>query len=68
MPRPKRADEKDASFHALKRSNGRWTLFRKDADCEVFESILSEGLPLFLCRILACQLMPPSLAPGAATQ
>ncbi|TWU15039.1 hypothetical protein Pla52o_55760 [Novipirellula galeiformis] len=32
MPRPKRADEKDAIYHALNRGNGRWTIFHKDAD------------------------------------
>ncbi|GAA4456425.1 transposase [Novipirellula rosea] len=58
MPRPKRADEKDAIYHAWNRGNGRTTIFHKDADYEAFENILSEGLQLYPCRILAYQLMP----------
>lgn len=58
MPRPKRADEKDAIYHALNRANGRSTIFQKDADYEAFENILAEGLPKYPCRILSYQLMP----------
>ncbi|TWU36503.1 Transposase IS200 like protein [Novipirellula aureliae] len=58
MPRPKRADEKDAIYHALNRGNGRSTIFKKDADYEAFENILAEGLTRSSCRILSYQLMP----------
>ncbi len=39
MPRPKRADEKDAIYHALNRGNGRWTIFHKDADDKALDQI-----------------------------
>ncbi len=58
MPRPKRADEKNAIYHALNRGNGRSTLFHKDGDYEAFENILAEGLLRYPCKILAYQLMP----------
>ncbi|MCD0463180.1 transposase [Roseiconus lacunae] len=58
MPRPKRADEKNAIYHAFNRGNARSTIFHKDADYEAFENILSEGLERYPCRILAYQLMP----------
>ncbi|TWT78825.1 hypothetical protein CA13_02220 [Planctomycetes bacterium CA13] len=46
MPRPKRADEKDALYQALNWGNGRSTISHKEADYEAFENILSEGLQL----------------------
>lgn len=58
MPRPKRADEAGAIYHALNRGNARATIFQKDADFEAFENILAEGLERYPCRILAYQLMP----------
>ena len=58
MPRPKRADEKNALYHALKRGNGRSTIFHKPEDYDAFENILAEGLRRYPCRILAYQLMP----------
>ena len=40
MPRPKRADEKNAIYHALNRGNGPSVIFQKDGDYEAFENIL----------------------------
>ena len=57
MPRPKRADEKNAIYHALNRGNGRSVIFHEDADYEAFESILAEALVRYPCRILSYQLM-----------
>lgn len=58
MPRPKRADEKHAIYHALNRGNGRSTIFHKDADYEAFEGIVAEGIERYPCQVLAYQLMP----------
>ncbi|OYP31620.1 transposase [Rhodopirellula sp. MGV] len=58
MPRPKRADEKNAIYHALNRGNARATIFHKVADYEAFENILAEGTRRYPCRVLAYQLMP----------
>ena len=58
MPRPKRADEKNAIYHALNRGNGRSVIFHKEGDYEAFENILAEGLVRYPCRILSYQLMP----------
>ncbi|WP_315851427.1 transposase [Rhodopirellula sp. MGV] len=69
MPRPKRADKKNAIYHALNRGNARSTIFHKDADYEAFENILAEGTRRYPCRVLAYQLMPnhwhPVLQPTA---
>jgi putative transposase len=58
MPRPKRADQADAIYHALNRGNARATIFRKDADYEAFEPILAEGLDQYPVRLICYQLMP----------
>jgi len=58
MPRPKRADEKNAIYHALNRGNGRSVIFHKEGDYEAFENVLAEGLVRYPCRILSSQLMP----------
>jgi len=55
MPRPKRADEKNAIYHALNRGNGPSVIFQKDGDYEAFENILAEGLARYPCRILSYQ-------------
>ena len=56
MPRPRRADEANAIYHALNRGNLRATIFHKDGDYIAFEKILGEGLQLYqvelLCYIL----------------
>ena len=58
MPRPKRADEKNAIYHALNRGNGRSAIFHKEGDYEAFENILAEGIVRYPCRILSYQLLP----------
>jgi putative transposase len=58
MPRPPRADEAGGLYHALNRGNSRAAIFRKDADFEAFENILSEGLERFQINLFAYQLMP----------
>ena len=58
MPRPKRADEANGIYHALNRGNARSAIFKKDADYNAFEQILSEGLERYPCNILSYQLMP----------
>ena len=58
MPRPKRADEAGAIYHALNRGNARTPIFHKDGDFLAFERILAEGLEQFAVSILAYQLMP----------
>ena len=58
MPRPKRADEAHAIYHALNRGNARANLFDKPDDYAAFERILAQGLQRYPCQILAYQLMP----------
>jgi putative transposase len=57
MPRPPRADEAGGLYHALNRGNARTDIFRKDADFEAFERILSEGLERYDVQLLAYQLL-----------
>jgi len=58
MPRSKRADEKNAIYHALNRGNVRSVIFQKDGDYEAFENILAARLVRYPCQILSYQLMP----------
>lgn len=58
MPRPRRADEAGALYHALNRGNARRTIFHKDEDYAAFERILAEGLARYTVRLLGYQLMP----------
>jgi putative transposase len=58
MPRPRRADEAGAIYHALNRGNARLPIFHKDEDFAAFERILSEGLEHYEIAILAYQLLP----------
>ncbi|WP_203329146.1 transposase, partial [Candidatus Laterigemmans baculatus] len=58
MPRPPRADEAGAIYHALNRGNSRQTIFRKEADYEAFERILMEGLQSYPVDLFAYQWMP----------
>lgn len=53
MPRPKRADEAGAIYHALNRGNARNTIFHKDGEFEAFERILAEGLERFPVKLFA---------------
>ena len=57
MPRPKRADEAGAIYHALNRGNGRRTIFEKPGDFDAFERILPDGLDRYPCQILSYCLM-----------
>lgn len=58
MPRPRRADEGGAIYHALNRGNARSPIFHKEGDYLAFEQILAEGLDLYAVSVLAYQLMP----------
>ncbi len=42
MPRPLRADEAGAIYHALNRGNGRHTIFHKTKDYEAFEKVIAD--------------------------
>ena len=58
MPRTPRADEAGGLYHALNRGNSRASIFRKEADYEAFERILSEGLARYPVQLFCYQLMP----------
>jgi putative transposase len=58
MPRRPRADETGGLYHALNRGNARQKIFRKDADYEAFERILSEGLDRYDVSLFSFQLIP----------
>ena len=58
MPRTPRADEAGGLYHALNRGNSRAAIFRKEADYEAFERILSEGLARYPVQLFCYQLMP----------
>lgn len=58
MPRPPRADEAGAVYHALNRGNARQPIFFKDADYQAFERLIAEGLEKFPVDLLAYQWMP----------
>ncbi len=58
MPRPPRADEAGALYHALNRGNARATIFHKVEDYEAFERVLAEGLGQYAVHLLGYQLMP----------
>ena len=58
MPRPTRADEAGAIYHALNRGNARSTIFHKPEDYDAFERILAEGLERHPADLIAYQLMP----------
>ncbi len=57
MPRPPRADEAGAIYHALNRGNARRPIFSKDADYEAFEQLIAEGLEKFPVDLIAYQWM-----------
>lgn len=58
MGRALRTDVADYTYHILNRSNGRATIFKKDADYKRFEKILEEAKERTNMRILAYCLMP----------
>ena len=57
MGRPKRITLGGYAYHILNRANGRLRIFRKDADFEVFEAILAEGLERVDMRICGYCIM-----------
>ena len=57
MPRPPRADQAGAIYHALNRGNARQTIFFKDADYEAFERLIAEALKKFPVQLIAYQWM-----------
>ena len=57
MPRPPRADDAGAIYHALNRGNARQPIFFKDADYEAFERLIAEGLEKFPVNLIAYQWM-----------
>jgi putative transposase len=58
MPRPPRADEADALYHALNRGNARQSIFRKEADYEAFQKVIAQGLERYDVSLYSFQLMP----------
>ena len=58
MPRPTRADEAGAIYHALNRANLRSTFFHKDEDYLAFEAILGKALELYQIELHSYELMP----------
>lgn len=58
MGRPTRQSAKDIIYHVINRSNGRFTIFKKDADYQAFETILEEAKQKYPIRILAYSIMP----------
>lgn len=58
MPRPLRADEAGAIYHALNRGNARQTIFHKDDDYHAFEQVIAEGLEKYAVELIAYQWMP----------
>ncbi len=57
MPRPPRADEAGAIYHALNRGNARQAIFRKDEDYEAFERVVGEGMERYAVDLIAYQWM-----------
>ncbi len=58
MPRPPRADEAGAIYHAMNRANSRQTIFRKEGDYEAFERVVAEGLRKYPVDLFCYQWMP----------
>ena len=58
MPRPPRADEAGALYHALNRGNNKQLIFRKPADYDAYERIVVEGLQRHPVDLMAYQWMP----------
>lgn len=58
MPRPPRADEAGAIYHALNRGNAREDIFHKAYDYEAFEKVLVQGLERYPVDLFAYQWMP----------
>jgi len=57
MPRPPRADEAGAIYHALNRGNAREPIFHKAEDFVAFERVIGEGLEKFCVELYSYQWM-----------
>ena len=57
IPRPPRADEAGAIYHALNRGNARQPIFLKDDDFEAFERVVAEGQDKYAVDLIAYQWM-----------
>jgi len=57
MPRKKRIAKANVIYHVLNRANGRLRIFKKDADFNAFENILSQGQKIFAMRICSYCIM-----------
>jgi putative transposase len=57
MPRPARADEAGAIYHALNRGNARQTILHKEEDFAAFERVIGEGLERFDVKLFSYQWM-----------
>ena len=57
MPRPKRKCPGGVVYHVLNRANGRLRIFKKRADFEAFERILTEGLQRIQMRLCGYCIM-----------
>ena len=58
MGRPQRAAEGGYVYHVLNRANARMTIFKRDADFEAFEKVLTGAVERTQTRLLAYCLMP----------
>lgn len=58
MGRVKRADAAGAIHHMLNRANRRVTIFKKNADYEAFERILTDAVSKFEIELFSYCLMP----------
>ena len=58
MPRPPRADEAGAIYHALNRGNALQDIFHKDGDYEAWERVVAKGLTRYPVDLLSYQWMP----------
>lgn len=58
MGRALRTDVGDHVYHVLNRANARATLFRKNADYELFERVIEEAKERTEMRVLAYTVMP----------
>ena len=58
MGRPPRAAEGGYVYHVLNRANARMTIFKRDADFEAFEKVLTEAVERTQTRLLAYCLLP----------
>lgn len=58
MPRPRRADFADTTYHVINRANARMQIFATSADYNQFENVLFEAQDRVRMRIYAYTVMP----------